>query len=251
MCRAVAHACGQDGEVESLFVDPDGPTSWPTSITSIVRSAGGRDVDSLPWGHDADTKLRDALGGTPLLAYHATRLLPHEEEQIRGHGLRLLTEDLIAHRLTAAVEHGYFEDEVAQQLLHGNALRSRRDDRRQDQICFFVGTSVLVEHPHAVRPLLKTWGGEGINFTEAAQPLTDRLRSIGRPVILVVALPHTAQAQMVTYPSLTSVFSGAYQGAPRSADLFWREGDIPGECVAALWTTGSPEYDRFSSLQPS
>jgi hypothetical protein len=236
--------------VESLFVDPDDPTGWPTSVTSIVASAGGPDL-ALPWGHDADTELRDALGEASLLAYHATRLLPHEEEQIRGHGLRLLTEELIDHRLTAAVEYGYLDEEVARQLLRGNALRSRRNDRRQGQICFFVGTSVLVEHPHAVRPLLKTWGGEGINFTDAAQLAINRLRSIGRPVILVVALPHTTKVQMVTYPSLTSVFSGAYYGAPRSADLFWREGDIQAECVAALWTPGSLEYDRFSSLPRS
>jgi len=233
---------------DRALIDPDNDATWPAALRSIVAAAAESSDDEETWAFADDSGLRAALGNVGLVAYHATRLLPHEIEDIQTDGLALLTETLISRRLVAAVHHGYLSMGVATALESGNALRSRGGENRVGQACLIIGAAVFAEHPYGVRPLLSVWGGEGINFTEAAEPWKSELEALGTPVVVVIALPHTPVSDMAVYPSLLSVFVGTYRGDMRSADVFWRDGDIPGSCILTTWQPGDANYDRFEGL---
>ena len=76
-------------------VDPDEACTWPAALCDALAEAVA-DVDPETAASDlevplSDTEVTALLDGRPLRVYHATRLLPHEIESVRGDGLHALT----------------------------------------------------------------------------------------------------------------------------------------------------------------
>jgi hypothetical protein len=77
-------------------IDVDEPESWPAPLLELVE--GWREampdceyVEDLMFPAETEAQLLLQLEGHRLRAYHCTRLLPHESEQIRIDGLRPFT----------------------------------------------------------------------------------------------------------------------------------------------------------------
>lgn len=108
-------------------VDLGTPTTWPSAFHTLIveiaqtmprwdeseepAACGLPDLFDLDELADLDCRARRALGQRPILAYHATRLLPLEVEAIATNGMELGSEHLVATRLEIAV--GSFPDALA------------------------------------------------------------------------------------------------------------------------------------------
>jgi hypothetical protein len=177
------------------------------------------------------------------VAYHATRLLPEEIDEIRRQGIRPLDCDLIDQKLAIAVSAGHLTAEEAQRLSDGSRLSTARSqfelESRAGQVCLVLRRSVFDTH---VQHFMRIWGGEALNYTKAGEDLGDRLRRMGQPAIIVAHLPHTPATKMRVHPSLTTVFVSRIQVSNMGADLIWRE-VVPAARIADIWTPGHPEFD--------
>jgi hypothetical protein len=132
------------------------PAEWPGAARRVIEAlaydvagwleVANRDLDDpdddgfpasdlahhdLDYADEAEQRLRDALAGHELIAYHASRLFPHEPDWIRTEGLRTASTDLIDRRLRGAAEHYpemLTEDEIEllrrRDPLSGNGGRS-------------------------------------------------------------------------------------------------------------------------------
>lgn len=189
------------------------------------------------------------LSGCLFRAYHCTRLLDHEVEAVRAHGLRPLSPELILERLDGALEAGCIDLDQRNRLLTGNALRTRSTDRRAGQVCLLLFRRAFDEEPGAVGEFLDTWGGEGINFTSVGGELKDRLLAIGQPSIVVanIALLDGSRRHRV-HPNLAKLFVGAALGLEGlGADVIYRA-PVPPEHIVDIWQPAHPEYDRHDRL---
>lgn len=102
------------------IIDLASPATWPRDVHDAVAAIAeevrgwrglrpGFPACDLP-GRDyeyatvAEERVRRAIGDRLVAAYHATRLLPHEELMIRDEGLLVLTDELRDRKLAEAVK---------------------------------------------------------------------------------------------------------------------------------------------------
>jgi hypothetical protein len=201
-------------------VDVDDSTTWPEELSAQVNKLADQiriannDLSELPccdlalWEHEEG--IRRLLDGYLLRAYHATRLLPHEVDAVHAQGLRILSPELVKGRLATAHQLGYITDVEHHKLLAGKTLTSNR----LDQICLFLSTTTIARDADGLHLLLNTWGGEGIYWQHAHSdnPLRDKLRSLGRPIIVVAQLDLTVLPRLRVFPGLANAFVGAALG---------------------------------------
>ena len=87
------------------FVDVEHRESWPRGVEELVGAVVGRirpesrtewPFDYIGYQFESEERdLRTLLSDTRLVGYHASRLLPHEiDDVLNGAGLRVLTEGL-------------------------------------------------------------------------------------------------------------------------------------------------------------
>lgn len=227
------------------LVDPDDASTWPADVEAIVRERAetGQYDGTVPHPLES-SQVIDALDGAPVLAYHASRLLPHEVTAVRTGGLRPLDTPLVETKLNEAAAAGAISTQQ-RQALHADSMGN--DANRRGQVWMFLGTHVLLAEPHGVRPLLRTWGGEAINFTHAGNAAPE-LADIGTPCIVQVALPLTATSDVSIWPSLAAVFVGTLLGQPTTADCMWREGPIAAGQILDIFSPGDAWYHQFPGL---
>lgn len=232
-------------------VDPDEPGTWPAGLRAVIAQVvdgvkPGSYVDELDIGFDDDYVL-ELFQGRPLRAYHATRLLPHEVDSVKRDGLRRLTEDHIERRIAGAVDVGAIDSEAAGFLLaHTVFVKKHAVENRKDQVCAIAGSNVFTEHPSGVRLLLSTWGGEGIYWC-VGDEMEARLRTLGRPSIVVLDLPLDG-AQWLMFPGLGAVLAACLGRLDSpGADVHYK-GAVPASAVVDVWQPGMPGYDQFDRL---
>lgn len=233
-----------------LVVDVDRPETWPEATRRWTadradRLDAGHTCDLPGWLDEKEDDLRATFGGRKLLAYHCTRLLPHELDSIRVQGLRLLDKALVQDRIAAAIEHGLSATARAHAET-GNIYAIKNLDHREHQVCFVIGRSTLDEHHSGCAPLLDHWGGEAIRGGPADSPA---LAGVGTATIVVARLNLTSSwRRSVTFPSLAKIFVGTLLGTEdRGADVFYRD-PVPPQDVVDIWQPGHPEYDRHAQL---
>jgi hypothetical protein len=84
-----------------MLIDIDDRTTWPDAIANEAESWAERLVDStdhvedLAFDVDADDSFRQRLAGHRLVAYHSTRLLPHELNNVREVGLVVSSQEFL------------------------------------------------------------------------------------------------------------------------------------------------------------
>jgi hypothetical protein len=122
------------------------------------------------------------------------------------------------------------------------------DDRR-GQVCFVLSRGLFDYNPGGFGYLLTEWGGELITMSGGGSSVRPRLREIGAPSIVVVALDLSHRWRVhASYPSLEKLFIGKRLGLEDAgSDVHYRAA-VTGESILDIWQPGDPEYDRHSGL---
>lgn len=242
--------------VPGAGIDVDSAITWPPEVRrqaeAIARMVRGtaRYVEDMMVAPELASEFRRLFVGHRLRAYHATRLLGHEVEMVRLQGLRPLSKELVIERIERAYESGDLTHEDRDRLLSGNVFAEGRSAGREGHVSLFLSRTPLDRMVHAVRPLLTTWGGEGIYMAKGGSSLRETLlQSMGTPTIVVVEAdlgpdPHVHGI----YADLWKLFAARLLGRePLSADLLYRA-LVPQDGVIDFWQPGDPSYDVHKRL---
>ena len=131
---------------------------------------------------DLIERINCEIAGHSILAWHCTRLLPHEIGWVRKQGLRVHSNILFEERIQSAIQNGHFSLEYGEELL----ANSRVGEFGREELLFFIMSRHILTDEHAVHSLLGRWGGEAIYANvESCDPIL----SIGEAAIIEVALP--------------------------------------------------------------
>lgn len=103
------------------------PAGWPIDKKFVVEVAQSLHVGLEHYSgggplSDREDEFRALLVGRGLRAFHCTRLLDYEIENVREHGLRLLTEDLVRGRIQEAARRDDIPSKLADELLRGHVF---------------------------------------------------------------------------------------------------------------------------------
>lgn len=239
-------------DADPIDIDIDAQASWPAATLCVAGELAGRLAGSTEFVADLGISLdeeddfRATFGSRKLLAYHNSRLLPHEADAIHAQGLRLLDEELVQERIKNAIAHGALRDDARRHAETHNVYAIDNHWNRSDQICLVIGRSIFDDNPRICDPLLRHWGGEAIRGGPGPVPA---LTNVGTPSIVVVRIDLSGRHDhQRTYPALCKLFVGALLDLEsRSADVFYHDA-IPARDVVAIWQPGNSEYDRHAEL---
>jgi hypothetical protein len=234
-------------------VDIDRAESWPSSVASAAERWAralprkATSASDLVVPADAEAELAQLLAGCGLRAYHATRLLPFEADQIALDGLAPLTGDLVARRIAQAIAHGALSAAEGAVLLSQNVFAMGEAAHRAGQVCFALSESVVRRGRFTFGDILTYWGGEAM-FKASYEP-RPILARLGVPTIVVALLavsPPSGRHRF--FPSLPQCFVGAHlKIKDYSADVFFRS-PVPPNCIERIAQPGDPWYDQFRDL---
>lgn len=237
-------------------VQLDLPAAWPRPVKAFVAEVAGSLAE--PLGHwpgggildERESAFREAFEGAAVRAFHATRLLPHEIEAIRDSGLRMLTEDLVLSRIREAATAGFLDAHLVKELESGHVFATREFENRENQICFFLSTSVLEHRPGSVRNLMRYWGGEALSFSKRSSVFEQHLERLGVPAVVIADLDLTASPNEIhrVWPGLLRAFAGRYVGERLAGASVHYGHDVDASRIADVWTPGHPRYDQFKEL---
>lgn len=235
----------------SCMIYIDSPETWPAEVRReadrMAELLAGTTcyTGDLRLPEHYDDEFRRLLAGHQLRAYHATRLLPHEIEDVRSGGLRRLTRDLVAQRLQGLQASGLVTDAEVEELRSHTVFALDNYENRQGQICFVLGNNSFSEAD--MYRLLETWGGEAIFWGVGCDhPLRERLRSVGEPVVVAVGLDGLDAGWRVhaVWPELPKLFiAAALDLDDRGADVMYR-GEVPHDRIEAVWCAGDVEFNQ-------
>jgi hypothetical protein len=237
-----------------MRIDVDDQTSWPAPLVGACESLAARGdpspetVDDLDLESDNEDSFRTLLAGHGVVAYHATRLLPHEVERIRAEGLRRLTPELVADRLDEARAHGDITTAEYAELKDAHVFATGEAENRKNRLCCVLGAAAMRDSPWGTNPLLREWGGEAFSMSKRGVALRPMLGRLGSPAIVVVTLRLDEGYRIhAVYPGVQQVFVGHWAGLSLFADVFYAA-DLPGEHIETVGLPGDPEYDRFPDI---
>lgn len=200
----------------SAVVDLGDPGTWPGQVRTMVdqlyeqashhpdfhgRSTYTADLRHLvdpDLSHWAEGKLRGALSGHHVLAYHATRLLPHETTWIELEGMQLLSHDLRRRKLNGAMaDYQDLIDELEAELLidRGPCSWDRTSATVRLGQLHVVAPFEILRHNAGLEDLLSCWGGESIAWAghpgaadwQRCAAVVERLSRASVPTIVEVA----------------------------------------------------------------
>lgn len=127
-----------------------------------------------------------ALKGQRLLGFHATSLIREEIEDIRQGGMKVLSTDLLRRRLERVAGGGLTSRHVVETLFSNNQVDSASRGGRT----YFCFGRRLMRSESGVRRLFRSWGGEALYWGhEDDAVIGPALRSIGKPCIVIAAVP--------------------------------------------------------------
>ena len=134
------------GPARDDVVDPDDSSSWPDPVRALCREWDERVppadfISDLEVDDVADGDIRAALQGRRIRAYHATRLLVHEVDGIRRHGLRVFSRELFEDRINAAYAHGHLTGAERDELQSAHMFAVGEDSARGDRAGVWDPTS--------------------------------------------------------------------------------------------------------------
>jgi len=197
--------------------------TWPDALFAAAAEAAQRvepreDALDLELDELSLWEIRDALHGTRVLVHHATRLLPYEPELIRQRGLRALDSSLVDEKLDAAHAHGHLTDEELDELRETRTLLDGTTGHRAGLVWAVSSIRPFLEHNPGVRPLLGTWGGEGIYWNHEHDQVGAKLRALGEPMI--VSFTSNPEVDTTWYPDIEKSLVAASLGlADLGADI--------------------------------
>ena len=233
------------------IVDVDDVNAWPGPVAEIVgrwateyRGTTRYALD-LPLPFDADSSLREVLSGYVLRAYHCTRLLDHEVQRVLEGGLRPLTAELIHDRIDTARRASAISEHDAELLRHANVFATGEDANRRNQVCLTFSNLLFREDPSGCKPLLSTWGGEGI-YRSLRGSMPTHVKKLGKPTVVVSLL--RAELIRSVFPDLSKIFVAAALGlTERWAEVFYGDA-VPPSHIEAILQPGDGFYESLGVL---
>jgi hypothetical protein len=141
----------------------------------------------------ADVAIRAALGEHRFVAHHATRLLPHELESVRGRGLIATSDELARSKLeeaaTALGPSVVTDDEIELVLRSGPMVWQGTRSSRQGEVCLAAPFDIF-DRFGGFNRLLGDWGGELISWCDNAEAkaVVDRISAASTASIVDVAI---------------------------------------------------------------
>ncbi len=240
------------------IVDIDDLESWPPEVTRLVERVieGMTDpdwrndpYDHLGWTHlEKERQLRELLNHCRLVGYHATRLLPHEIDQIREvTGLEVLTEELRVRKVSQARSH--HPDAFTGDDPNGDALlRSGPNDWqgtadvRLGYLDFVAPFTMFDYDAHGLMNLLDTWGGETLGWIadgKTSSTTLQKLTALSEPAIVEIAV----RVPTLNLTPLLPAFAGRLGEVPGSYWHQWRTTEtVPPPYVLEIITPASARW---------
>lgn len=168
------------------MIDLASPATWPRDVHDAVSAVADEVRDQQEVRPDfpacdlrlhdyefagvAEERVRRAIGDRLLQAYHATRLLPHEEAMIRSEGLLVLSDDLRDRKLAEAVNaHPDLIDERGADLLRRSGPLTWGGGVRRGLAWVVAPFYITEDDVSGLRPLMERWGGEAIGWTDDSE----------------------------------------------------------------------------------
>lgn len=166
-------------------VDLNDRRTWPKLFQALVEEAAPSYDEDRWFDPSKEKEAIAALDECLVRAYHCTRLTDRELRSVLSDGLLVLSPELAARRLEAAVTDRHLTPEEG-------ALYSRtklpRDPGRRGMVWFFTDRASLSD-AHQIGYLVEGWGGEGINMAwNSRSPEYKRLETVGSPSVVIASL---------------------------------------------------------------
>lgn len=238
--------------------DPDDVATWPAGLRVQVAKWNG-DLDGEEHWQDVaippalSVELESTLAGWRVLSYHSTRLLDHEVDRVRAEGLRPFSQDLFDRKIEEAVGVGAITAAEGDTLLRGHMYRcgehpERGPLAREGQVWLVAGRADFEHDPEAFEELLLHWGGEGIYFAAGNERVKSKLQKLGKPSIVVVALPVIAPERPHSWwGPLANLLLAVHRGEPAHVDVCcWSP--VSADAVLDVWQPGHQDYDVHARL---
>ena len=220
---------------------------WASALGSTTRFAG-----DLALPDTAEDSFMALVGDLPVRAYHSTRLLEEEAAAIRRRGLIPLSEELVTSRIRSACASGHLTAAERDALLAGGVFASGGSVGRPGQVCAVVGRTIFDDDPTAVDLLLGLWGGEAIYWAHERTVLAGRLRTLGKPSIVVINLRIAGHSRAPFFvPPLSKLFVGKLLQLPEIHGDVHCFGSVEPESIVDIWQPGRYEYDRHRRVPRS
>jgi hypothetical protein len=236
-------------------VEVDDPSTWPPRLLEYADAWANRlrgttkDNGDLKLPFDDETVVAEMLAGRRLQVLHCTRLLDSEVDDILTAGLAPLSRELLYRKLDAAAAVGALTP--AERHLYGttHVYAQEAPGHRDGLVCFVVGRSMLDRDFDGLERFLTMWGGEATYWAHDRNDTAARLRELGRPAVMDVALDVTAPGRDPFFtPGLHKLFVGARIGLEDAAGEGHIAGPVRRDEVVDVWQPGHPEYDRHTQL---
>jgi hypothetical protein len=238
------------------IITVDDPATWSSDILRAVEDIANRvepnpstsDLDIDP--DEEDTFRREMLSSVGVLAYHATRLFPHERDSILDLGLLPLNNVLVTDRIESAVAGGLFSEHDAEELRSQNLIARGISEHRENQVSLFLSARTLDDNVTGIWNPLTHWGGEAVYFGFPRSPsdgARSRILSAGIPSIVVATLdlsPGWRTHQV--WPGIVNSFVGRVLDNDDYDSSVHYHAAVPN--VVAVWQPGQAEYDLHSEL---
>lgn len=240
------------------YIDLDDPATWPEPVRVLCfgladaarRSRLGIDVLDTH-DPDAEANLRLLLQGYRVRAYHGTRLLDHERDDVRTNGLCVLTPEFVDERIENAHRHGCIDDAERKLLLASSVFRSRQPEPSRAGFVFLFTAHAELENPwrHGLHHMLEEWGGEAILMSAESRDLPPHLVTLGKPTVVVAAVEFGAPDRLTDY--LHYGFVRTLLEAGDGGVTVTCTSDVRGCDIIAILQPGNPEYDHYPELARS
>lgn len=172
------------------LLSSDDPTTWPdeviNAVDEIISSNPGfskaKNVSDLRLEDGERDRIIKAVEPIPLIAFHASRLLPHEIDSVIQNGLLPPSEEFVRLRIEQAISFGYL-DPVSAARFQNSSLGYLRRRTRAPLIFLTISRNALRKRWDS-GPLVSNWGGEAMYGDLTKSPEMRTHLSMGRPVIV-------------------------------------------------------------------
>lgn len=236
-------------------IDLDVPASWPARLRRLAGNTVGLPgcttrctVDLRPPAQ-VTAGILDVMSEHGVVVFHCTRLVDEEVADIRAHGLRAASGDLLARKLALAVEGGLLSEEQRVTLQQSTILESRRQGAaRANRLCALsIRRTIDLEASGGLRRFLSVWGGEMTYWTHEGDDIWRSLQGVGRPSIVVLDVP--ISLVKIWAPDAANVVIARWRGlADCAGELQIDLASDQALSIRDVWQPGHVEYDRHGDL---
>ncbi|WP_237207043.1 hypothetical protein [Rothia nasimurium] len=179
----------------------DDPNTWSQELISFVKEINKKVIyvnsyHEVSWvgGVLSDSEfsnLYEILNNAgSIRAFHYTRLLPHEIEDVKVRGLHIFSKKLFSKKIYDAVKYGFIEPYQALPLIEGCLPCSTPSQNNSRSAICYTTEYFYNESDPDIEHLVKYWGGEGIHFSNyGLSRRNDLLCHLGEPIVVECLVP--------------------------------------------------------------